>query len=74
MAAGLRESAHWAWKLICYEGRPVDGSPSFYPMSEKPMGIIVPQMLDYSVVPIFPALMAQDNVVSLHRSVRGLLF
>ena len=41
MAAGLRDQLIGAWKLISYEERPVDGSPSFYPMSEKPMGIIM---------------------------------
>jgi hypothetical protein len=38
---GLREQLIRAWKLISYEERPVDGSPSFYPMSERPMGIIM---------------------------------
>jgi Lipocalin-like domain len=30
-----------AWKLVSYEEHPVDGSPTFYPMSEKPQGIIM---------------------------------
>jgi len=41
MAAGLRDQLIGAWKLISYEEQPVDGSPSFYPMSEKAMGIIM---------------------------------
>jgi Lipocalin-like domain len=41
MAAGLRDQLIGAWKLISYEERPTDGSPSFYPMSEKPIGIIM---------------------------------
>ena len=41
MAKGLRDQLIGAWKLVSYEERPVDGSPSFYPMSEKPMGIIM---------------------------------
>src|SRR5437763_3607985 len=41
MEAGLRDQLIGAWKLLSYEERPVDGSPSFYPMSEKPMGIIM---------------------------------
>jgi hypothetical protein len=41
MAAALRDQLIGAWKLISYEEQPVDGSPSFYPMSEKAMGIIM---------------------------------
>jgi hypothetical protein len=41
MAAGLRDQLIGAWKLISYEERPVDGSPTFHPMGEKPMGIIM---------------------------------
>jgi len=41
MAKGLREQLIGAWKLVSYEVRPVDGSPSFYPLSERPMGIIL---------------------------------
>jgi hypothetical protein len=41
MAQNLREQLIGAWKLVSYEERPVDGAPSFYPMSEKPMGIIM---------------------------------
>jgi hypothetical protein len=41
MSAKLRDQLIGAWKLISYEEVPVDGSPSFYPMSEKPMGIIM---------------------------------
>src|SRR3974377_2165974 len=39
MSQGLRDQLIGAWKLISYEERPVDGSPSFYPMSGKPMGV-----------------------------------
>jgi len=39
MAAGLRDQLIGAWKLISYEERPVDGSPTVHPMGEKPMGI-----------------------------------
>ena len=41
MAAGLRDQLIGAWKLISYEEQPVDGSPSFYPMSERAIGIIM---------------------------------
>lgn len=41
MANSLREQLIGAWKLVSYEERPVDGSSPFYPMSEKPMGIIM---------------------------------
>ena len=41
MAQSLREQLIGAWKLVSYEEKPVDGSPSFYPMSEQPMGIIM---------------------------------
>jgi len=41
MAKGLRELLIGAWKLVSYEVRPVDGSRSFYPLSEQPMGIIL---------------------------------
>jgi hypothetical protein len=37
----LRDRLIDAWKLISYEERPVDVLPSFYPMSVKPMGIIM---------------------------------
>lgn len=38
---GLRGSLIGTWKLISYEERPVDGSPSVYPMSENPVGLIM---------------------------------
>jgi len=41
MPRALREQLIGAWKLVSYEERPVDGSPPFYPMGEKPMGIIL---------------------------------
>ena len=41
MTQGLREQLIGAWKLVSYEEKPVDGSPSFHPMSEQPMGIIM---------------------------------
>ncbi len=41
MSDSLRENLIGAWKLISYEERPTDGSASFYPMSEKPNGIIM---------------------------------
>ena len=41
MASTLRDKLIGAWKLVSYEERPVDGSPTFYPMSEKPSGIIM---------------------------------
>lgn len=41
MAKGLREQLIGAWMLVSYEERPVDGSPTNYPMSEKPQGIIM---------------------------------
>jgi hypothetical protein len=37
----LREQLIGAWTLVSYEERPLDGSPSFYPMSEQPVGIIM---------------------------------
>jgi hypothetical protein len=41
MPGKLRDQLIGAWKLVSYEERPVDGSSSFYPMSEHPMGIIM---------------------------------
>lgn len=41
MSSRLRDQLIGAWKLISYEERPVDGSPSFFPMSETPQGIIM---------------------------------
>jgi hypothetical protein len=41
MAGSLRDQLIGAWKLLSYEERPVDGSASFFPMSETPMGIIM---------------------------------
>ena len=41
MTQSLREQLIGAWTLVSYEERPVDGSPSFYPMSEQPVGIIM---------------------------------
>ena len=41
MPAKLRDQLIGAWKLVSYEERPVDGSPSFYPMTEMPQGIIM---------------------------------
>jgi len=40
-STGLRERLIGAWKLVSYEECPVDGSPSVYPMSDKPQGIIM---------------------------------
>jgi len=41
MSKSLREQLIGAWKLVSYEIRPVDGSPAFYPLGERPMGIIL---------------------------------
>jgi hypothetical protein len=41
MANTLRDRLIGAWKLVSYIEKPVDGSAPFYPMSEKPMGIIM---------------------------------
>lgn len=38
---GLRERLIGAWALVSYEERPVDGSPSFFPMGKTPKGIIM---------------------------------
>ena len=37
----LRDQLIGAWKLYSYVEIPVDGSESFYPMGEQPMGIIM---------------------------------
>jgi hypothetical protein len=37
----LRERLIGAWKLVSYVEKPVDGSPPFHPMGEKPEGIIM---------------------------------
>jgi Lipocalin-like domain len=37
----LRDRLIGAWSLVSYEERPVDGSPSFFPMGPKPKGIIM---------------------------------
>lgn len=41
MAKGLREQLIGAWMLVSYEEKPVDGSPTNFPMGEKPQGIIM---------------------------------
>jgi hypothetical protein len=41
MAQKLRERLIGAWKLESYVEKPVDGSAPFYPMGEKPEGIIM---------------------------------
>jgi len=38
---GLRAPLIGAWKLVSYEERPVDGSPSRHPFGEQPTGIIM---------------------------------
>jgi hypothetical protein len=40
-SARLRDQLIGAWKLVSYEERPVDGSPSIYPMSDNPQGLIL---------------------------------
>ena len=41
MSERLRDRLIGAWKLISYVEKPIDGSASFYPMGEHPMGIIM---------------------------------
>ena len=41
MATGLRDQLIGAWKLVSYVEEPVDGSEPFYPLGEKPHGIIM---------------------------------
>ena len=41
MAQTLRERLIGAWKLESYVEKPIDGSAPFYPMGEKPEGIIM---------------------------------
>lgn len=41
MPGTLREQLIGAWTLVSYAEQPVDGSEPFYPMSEKPMGLIM---------------------------------
>jgi hypothetical protein len=41
MSAKLKDQLIGAWKLVSYTAKPADGSAPFYPMSEKPMGIIM---------------------------------
>lgn len=41
MTEKLRDQLIGAWKLVSYVEKPVDGSAPFYPMSEKPSGIIM---------------------------------
>jgi hypothetical protein len=37
----LRDRLIGAWSLVSYEERPIDGSPSFFPMGTRPKGIIM---------------------------------
>jgi hypothetical protein len=37
----LRDRLIGAWSLVSYEERPIDGSPSFFPMGATPKGIIM---------------------------------
>jgi hypothetical protein len=41
MSAKLRDQLIGAWKLVSYVEKPVDGSAPFYPLSERPLGIIM---------------------------------
>ena len=41
MTKTLREQLIGAWKLVSYVEKPIDGSTPFYPMGEKPQGIIM---------------------------------
>jgi hypothetical protein len=41
MSVNLKDQLIGSWKLVSYVEKPVDGSSSFYPMSEDPMGIIM---------------------------------
>lgn len=41
MTKTLREQLVGAWKLVSYVEKPVDGSTPFYPMGEKPEGMIM---------------------------------
>lgn len=41
MTISLRDQLVGAWKLLSYVELPVDGGPSFYPMGETAMGIIM---------------------------------
>lgn len=41
MTKTLREQLIGAWKLVSYVEKPTDGSAPFYPMGEKPEGIIM---------------------------------
>lgn len=40
-SATLRERLIGAWSLVSYEERPVDGSPSVYPFSRHPKGLLM---------------------------------
>ena len=41
VSKSLRDRLIGAWSLVSYEERPVDGSPSFFPMGTSPKGIIM---------------------------------
>ena len=41
MSRTLREQLIGAWKLVSYVAEPMDGSEPFYPLGEKPNGIIL---------------------------------
>ena len=41
MPKTLREQLIGTWKLVTYQEEPVDGSAPFFPLSEKPQGIIM---------------------------------
>lgn len=41
MTEKLRDQLIGAWKLVFYTEKPIDGSAQFYPMGEKPMGMIL---------------------------------
>ena len=41
MAKSLRDQLIGAWNLVSYVEKPVDGSAPFYPMGEKPEGMIM---------------------------------
>ena len=41
MSTGLRDRLIGAWRLVSYVEEPVDGSAPFYPLGQKPQGIIM---------------------------------
>ena len=60
--AALKDNLVGSWRLVKYEELPVDGSPTTYPLGDRPKGYII-----YSTDGYMAALLSSTDVTSLAR-------